>query len=867
MRESPTARARAAEAYALVESNPRRALELARQALDVAVSEGDPRAEVAARHALGWAQHAVGDAKSARATLNAGIRLAERHGDRQGEGLLRRHLAYQLAINGEVRAARREIDAAIELLTGIERARSQVHRLAVHRAAHPVDSPAHRRVLADAARAVATLRRRGDEIWEAQLLRNRGGLFFDRGELDRAEDDFARAHLLFERAGAHAAAADESAALAEVALLRGEIVDCLQRLDRVEAELPEGHTIGTFDECRVMALAEARLLPEARTAAEAYVELCRRTGRADAAPAAMLDLAEIDLMLGDWETSDRLARGAMRSLAAAGKPLNAALAKSASLRARLAGGRADVASTRKALQAADVLERGGWRREELRARLVAARIAIAAGAPAPARAQLALAAPLSRLGMVADRVDLCHADALVRLADGDQRGAERALTRALGLVEAHRAALGAMELRVTASELGREPAELGVRIALASHRPAKVLTWAERLRGNALRLPPVRPPTDSRLRRLLTELRRVRAEARSAEADGKIARGSAAQQAELEARIRAYTRLTDAAGATPGELPPLAGLERSLAGRVLVEYVESDGQLVAITLAGRRLALHELGPAGAATQELDWLRFALRSKKDRETKRQNLAASSAALDRMLIEPLLSELGDAELLLVPTGELHVIPWAVLPSLHGRPVSIAPSLTIWLDLMARPRPRRRRTVLVAGPRLRHATPEIHELAAILPAAHVLTGDEATVEATLKELGGASLAHIACHGDFRADSPLFSALELADGLLNVYELQQLKRVPDVVVLSACDLALSGLHPGDELLGLAAALIGMGTSTVVASVVPVGDAAARHAMVRFHRALAAGSSPATALAQAQTESRVPGFVCLGRG
>src|SRR5262249_13256255 len=180
-------------------------------------------------------------------------------------------------------------------------------------------------------------------------------------------------------------------------------------------------------------------------------------------------------------------------------------------------------------------------------------------------------------------------------------------------------------------------------------------------------------------------------------------------------------------------------------------------------------------------------------------------------------------------------------------------VAPSLALWSDLAHRPRSHRRKNALVAGPRLRHAAREVRELEALRPGATVLHGRAATVEATLAALDGAALAHLACHGHFRADSPLFSSLELADGPLNVYELQQLAHAPELVVLSACDLALSALHPGDELLGFAAALLGMGTRTIVASVVPVPDAAARRLMLAFHRELLAGAAPATALACAQ--------------
>ena len=89
---------------------------------------------------------------------------------------------------------------------------------------------------------------------------------------------------------------------------------------------------------------------------------------------------------------------------------------------------------------------------------------------------------------------------------------------------------------------------------------------------------------------------------------------------------------------------------------------------------------------------------------------------------------------------------------------------------------------------------------------------------------------------------------------------------------MLSACDLARLETRPGDELLGFAAALIAMGSRTVIASVVPVPDAATKRLMVALHERLVAGRSPAVALADAQAalgpaRAALAGFVCLGTG
>ena len=68
-------------------------------------------------------------------------------------------------------------------------------------------------------------------------------------------------------------------------------------------------------------------------------------------------------------------------------------------------------------------------------------------------------------------------------------------------------------------------------------------------------------------------------------------------------------------------------------------------------------------------------------------------------------------------------------------------------------------------------------------------VLADSEATAEKVLYALDGAWLGHIAAHGSFRADSPLFSSLHMYDGPLTVYDFEQLHRAPYRLVLSSCD------------------------------------------------------------------------------
>ena len=196
-------------------------------------------------------------------------------------------------------------------------------------------------------------------------------------------------------------------------------------------------------------------------------------------------------------------------------------------------------------------------------------------------------------------------------------------------------------------------------------------------------------------------------------------------------------------------------------------------------------------------------------------------------------------------MVPPADLLTAPWGLLPCFSDRLVSVSPSIAQWV------RAKRRLGVgpdahvaLVTGPGLTTRETEVTSLSRIHRRAKVLRPGEATVAATLRVVDGASLAHIAAHGTFRGDAPLFSALHLADGPLTVHDLLGLQRSPGAIVLSACDSGGAAPIGPFEALGLVSSLLGMGTATVLASVVPVNDAACLGVMRDVHTAVARDSS-----------------------
>jgi hypothetical protein len=285
------------------------------------------------------------------------------------------------------------------------------------------------------------------------------------------------------------------------------------------------------------------------------------------------------------------------------------------------------------------------------------------------------------------------------------------------------------------------------------------------------------------------------------------------------------------------------------------------------------VTLGEFAPAAETALRLraDLDAQAGRALSDRLTAA--VAAATARDARMLgsaiLEPLLSLVGDRDLVVVPTGALITVPWSVLPGCRGRPVTVAPSATTWLAarrrLAACELGPQATALLLAGPGNARGPTEVRAVAALRPRATLLLGTQATPAATLAGLGDVNVAHLAAHGRHHAENALFSALELTSGPLFGYDLQRIPRTPPMVVLSSCDLGLADIRPGDETLGMVTALLSAGSASVVASVAKVADDTAASTMADFHRAIVAGRPPAAALADA---AQLPaGFVCFGAG
>jgi CHAT domain-containing protein len=315
-------------------------------------------------------------------------------------------------------------------------------------------------------------------------------------------------------------------------------------------------------------------------------------------------------------------------------------------------------------------------------------------------------------------------------------------------------------------------------------------------------------------------------------------------------------------------------LAAALGERALVSFLRSDGELAALVLVDGRTRLVGLGPGAGLTETVRRLLADLDALAGRALPERLASAvlgsaqrQAQALSDRLFGPLHRLLGDRELVLVPTSELAALPWALLPVLRGRPVSVSPSAAVWRSAAARPAAVSGPVLLAAGPALEQVDREFDEIAALHPDRVDLRGSRAGVAATLAALDGAPLAHLAAHGHHEPSNVLFSRLDLADGPLLAYDIQRLASVPPLVTLSACDVGRSVVRSGDEQLGFTAALLYAGSRCVVSSVARVSHETSATVMVALHRALAEGAGPARALALAGEKEPLATFVAFGAG
>ncbi|OXM52506.1 CHAT domain-containing protein [Amycolatopsis alba DSM 44262] len=585
----------------------------------------------------------------------------------------------------------------------------------------------------------------------------------------------------------------------------------------------------------------------------------------------------------DYALAKKLAASARRSFLRRGKGRWAEIAALTRLRAdavKVLADRDKKPSAKLPEQLADLavrLAELGLRDEAGAARMFAVRLLIRRDETAAAQELLAQVPKPRQTTPIDHRMllRLCRAE----LAVASHRPRSALAQARAGLVELGqiRDRMGGLDLVCGTAAHGEELGKLALTLVLKKARRSgagakSLFAWLERTRAQVYRYEPLPIIEDPALARHINEMRHVQgtiqARRLSGEPVGKL-------EERYDRLQREATRLgwyTSQWGRPRPVSAPEEVVER-LGDRVLVSLMGYRDTLYAVVVDRGRFRLLKLGPLAEIVETARQLHADLDALAPDnlpaplvEVVTGSARRRADKLDKLISASLAKTLENRELIIVPIGSLYALPWGALPSLHGHPVSIAPSATAWVTASGR---RSDGPVLLAGgPGVPGSVGEVRNLRTVYPQARLVDGKDATSDTVLSALDGSGMAHLVAHGAHEPANALFSRLELVGGPLYAHETARLAKPPERVVLAACELAMSHIRPGEEALGFAGTLLASGSRTVIGAIARVGDKAAADAMSDLHRRLASGTAPALALAEATAADplRRP-FLCLGAG
>ncbi|QYJ05663.1 CHAT domain-containing protein [Nocardioides panacisoli] len=642
-----------------------------------------------------------------------------------------------------------------------------------------------------------------------RVLNNRGVVQLGLGELDGAAADFATG-----LGGSDALEVAKCAHnLGYVHLLRGELVDALQLMDGARPTLD---SLGPFvtapiDIDRCEALEAAGLRQEA-------VGLLREVRDRLADSGLWRAQSDVDIRLARLTAGPAavsLAQEAAARCAAQGNAVEADRAAATELELRLRT--ADPPSVGELTDLATRLEAA-----EARTAARALRIH-AAGLRGEAPGTVGSEEPL------ANRLLAGEVGAAVALAAGDTEQALRRAAAAIDELEEWQRHIGSLELQGSTLTRGEHVVLLGQRAALASGDPAALLEWSERAREVAARGIPPRPPDE--LGDLLARLRHLGPE------------GDQQERARLIDQIRRGR--WRASGAVQSIAPlSLDGLRTALVDARFVSILRVADEVVALVVAPDEVEVLRLGPWPRLASLLTGLPadLALTAQSTAAVVRRSLGSRLAAIDA-IVAPAFAHAG--QVVLTVPDELARIPWGQLASLRGTAVALPLSATAWASAPHRPiTPGSVGVVL--GPGTRTGAAESTAVAAAWQGVAEAGVRPAATCAELRALADAvDVLHVCAHGRDREGHRLFAATELHDGPWFGHDVEPLRRVPEVVVLSACGV-------GGGSLGMARAWLHAGARHVIAAPSDISESAAAERFPRLHELLAHGVAPADAVAQA---------------
>jgi CHAT domain-containing protein/predicted negative regulator of RcsB-dependent stress response len=297
----------------------------------------------------------------------------------------------------------------------------------------------------------------------------------------------------------------------------------------------------------------------------------------------------------------------------------------------------------------------------------------------------------------------------------------------------------------------------------------------------------------------------------------------------------------------------LQRLQRNLPlDTTLIEYYSTGDQLIAAVVKKNKTDIVPVSVVSRITHFLQLLRFQISKFRmgvayTQRFERPLLDATQARLEMLydeLFAPLREHIDTKHLIFVPHGALHFLPFHALRNegqylCEAYTISYAPSATVFTLCQEKAQSEQPISLVMGIPDARapHILGEVESVARLLPNPELLVGEQAT-SGKLKEKGAeSSLLHIATHGIYRQDNPMFSGIRLGDGYLNVHDLYQMRLPAKLVTLSGCATGMNFVSQGDELLGLQRGLFCAGATSLLLSLWDVHDQSTGKLMQAFYK------------------------------
>ena len=429
--------------------------------------------------------------------------------------------------------------------------------------------------------------------------------------------------------------------------------------------------------------------------------------------------------------------------------------------------------------------------------------------------------------------------------------------------------------------------ETNIRRAFSVAERAKSRALVDLLFGVTVRERSANPDLDQRLHELQADLNAAYSALLSGPDDEREAPQPdlQARTVELEGEI-GRLRLQAATAGSPSELfatsiPPDTIQEDLPPDAVLLAYhVVGDEILAFVHVSGQFRVFRHLGSLAVVQRlllKLDSQWDRLRAGREFAQRHMQLLERSARqvlaalYDELVsrVSPFLEQAAGSRpdgfgtghmLAVVPHGPLHRVPFHALFDgerylIEHFEISYAPSATVYALCQEREARDLDGALVMAveDPSIPAAADEARAVSKHLPDAELRVGEEATLTALSSGVPGRGALHLACHGLFRTDNPMFSALKLHDGWLLAADAMSLELDGALVTLSACESGRSEVVGGDEILGLTRAFLGAGAATLAVSLWLVQDETTADLMGDWYERLRDGERPAAALRTAQ--------------